>query len=201
MSVIVDLSKGALKTIREMIVAEVKQDLVVVKGDVSVLKGEVVVIKGDVAVLKGEVVELKGDVAVLKSEVVAIKGDVAVLKGEVVELKSDVAVLKGEVVELKSDVAVLKSDVAVIKSDLSELKKSVANIEQTQLDMRMEHNRYMGKISGQLELIMKMVMAQAQNSAHQGQPPIIEALREDPAPYNVDESGKGKPPKPGDSGA
>ena len=172
MSVISDLSKGALKAIREIIVAEVKQDLAGVKQDVSVVKQ---------------------DLAGVKQDVSGVKQDVNGVKQDMTGVKQDVA-------GLKQDMTGVKQDVAGLKQDMTGVKGRLAKIEQTQFDMRLEHSRDMGKISGQLEFIARILMGQ--HSAHQGQPqPPMEELREDPAPYNVDKPGKGKPSKPGDSGA
>ena len=51
--------------------------------------------------IKEDIVELKSDVSVLKQDVAELKKDVAVLKVDVAGLKQDVAVLKEDVTDLK----------------------------------------------------------------------------------------------------
>ena len=62
-------------------------DVAELKEDVSVLKTDVAVLKEDVSVLKTDVAELKEDVSVLKTDVAELKGDVSQLRGDVGNIK------------------------------------------------------------------------------------------------------------------
>jgi hypothetical protein len=84
-----------------------KEDVSVLKKDVSGLKEDMVVVKGDVSGLKEDMVVVKGNVSGLKEDMVVVKGDVSGLKEDHISIKRDVAQLKGDSFEriyhLKAD--------------------------------------------------------------------------------------------------
>ena len=63
-----------------------KDDMTVVKADVSAVKTELAVVKADVSAVKTELVAIKADVSAIKTDLSAVKVEMAELRGQVGKL-------------------------------------------------------------------------------------------------------------------
>lgn len=88
-------------------------------------------IETDIAELKDDVRVLKTDVAVLKDDVNGLKTDVAVLKKGFTRLETDVAGLKKGFNRLENDVAGLKKGFTRLENDVAQLNQLRPKIEES----------------------------------------------------------------------
>ena len=71
--------------------------------------------------IKDDINVMKGDITVMKDDINVMKGDITVMKDDINVMKDDITVMKGDVNVMKDDVSVTKNDVSVIKDDINGL--------------------------------------------------------------------------------
>ncbi len=124
------LDKSDLQQIKKLLHEEVDP----IKDNINLLKGDVSGLKDDMKSVKGDIGVLKGDVSGLKDDMKSVKGDISVLKGDVSGLKDDMKSVKGDIGVLKDNSSKIRKDINTIVSffdrEYVDLRDRVSRIEE-----------------------------------------------------------------------